>query len=183
MGLGYLDLLSDGSHTSHKVKTTLVALQVSRRLSQVEDKIAERPQQLSHGSEPHSDQLLYESQPLLTGGPSSNPLPNPFTFSLQKVPLAFDDALSSDQSLDPYQQQPLPQILGWDLLVSPAQDLASMSYEDPARDPSHTLNSYTPLEEDARSYPEVRSSRPSNFTFCFRECRPGVIQSFVYTKM
>ncbi len=85
------------------------------------------------------DPFLYESQPLLAEGPTSSSLPDPYTFNLRKGGHTFD-ALSSTQSLEPYQQQ--SEAVTWDLLDLGVQDQTSVPYER--------------FQEDARLLSEVQ---------------------------
>lgn len=104
-----------------------------------EDLLAKAKNQVhSRQAELTGDPFLYESQPLLAEGPTSGALPHPYTFSLQKGSQAFD-SLSSNQSLEPYQQQ--PQAMNWDLLDLGSQDQPSVPYER--------------FDEDARLHSEV----------------------------
>ena len=125
-------------------------LQVSSRLDRVEEDLLSRAREQPHSrsADHHGDPFLYESQPLLAEGPTSGALPHPFTFDLQKGSQAFD-ALSSSQSLEPYQAQ--PHQMNWDLLELGSQEPTSMPYER--------------FEEDGRLLSEVRASLlPSSYS-------------------
>ena len=113
-------------------------VQLSTRLSRIEENAvlnAAQPAHLSPSRNP-ADPFLYESQPLLADGPTSGPLPHSFAFGTSKAPQPFD-ALSSNQSMESYQQAGPS---SWDLL-----DLAGQG-----------LQPYERLEEDARPISEVQ---------------------------
>ena len=121
----------------------LLYSQISSRLDRMEEDMQTKARDYAHSrlTEHNGDPFLYESQPLLAEGPTSGSLPHALTFDLRKGSQTFD-ALSSSQSLEPYQQQ--SHQMNWDLLDLGIQDQTSVPYER--------------FGEDARLLSEVKTS-------------------------